>query len=66
LLNGDLVASSYSGNTQFNLSGFTGALPTLPPNTPEPGTFYLLAGIALSSVPFFYRRGRTDNKRPAK
>jgi choice-of-anchor A domain-containing protein len=66
LLNGDLVASSYSGNTQFNLSGFAGALPTLPTNTPEPGTFYLLAGIALSSVPFFYRRGRTDNKRPAK
>jgi len=65
-LNGDLVASSYSGNTLFNLSAFTGALPTIPTTTPEPGTFGLLAGIALSSAAFLYRRGRTGYKRGSK
>jgi choice-of-anchor A domain-containing protein len=57
--NGDLVASSYSGNAQFTLNPFLGALPGAPTSTPEPATFHLLAGVAVAAAGLFHRRRRS-------
>jgi choice-of-anchor A domain-containing protein len=63
--NGDLVAANYSGNNQFNLDPFTGAIPIPPTSAPEPGTLGTLILTALSGAACLFlgkfRRAKTSN-----
>jgi choice-of-anchor A domain-containing protein len=61
-LNGELIADSATGTTQFNDFAFTGNLGsagggnTLPASTPEPSTWLLLAGGCLAIVGWAKKR----------